>query len=63
MITTHELFDFDHSLAGQWLAGFPFPWDALGGIKDLILSLGPRPGVQFLCNLFPGWDQERESDP
>ena len=47
MITTHELFDFDHSLAGQWLAGFPFPWDALGGIKDLILSLGPSLGKDY----------------
>ena len=44
MITTHELFDFDHSLAGQWLAGFPHPWEALDGIKALILSLGPHLG-------------------
>ena len=44
MITTHELFDFDHSLAGQWLAGFPYPWEALDGIRDLILSLGPNLG-------------------
>jgi len=41
MITTPNLFDFDHSLAGSWLAGFPQPWEALGGIKNLILSLGP----------------------
>ena len=40
MITTSELFDLNHSLAGSWLAGFPFPWQALAGIHDLILTLG-----------------------
>lgn len=40
MLTTSELFDLNHSLAGSWLAGFPFPWQALAGIHDLILTLG-----------------------
>ena len=40
MITTSELFDLNHSLAGSWLASFPFPWQALAGIHDLILTLG-----------------------
>lgn len=40
MYTTSELFDFSHSLAGSWLAGFSYPWQALGGIKNLILELG-----------------------
>ena len=40
MLTTSELFDLNHSLAGSWLAGFPFPWQALAGIQDLILTLG-----------------------
>ena len=41
MLTTTELFDLNHSLAGNYLAGFPFPWQALSGIRDLILELGP----------------------
>ena len=41
MLTTTNLFDLSHSLAGTYLAGFPYPWQALGGIKDLILKLGP----------------------
>ncbi|MBQ4425354.1 MAG: UDP-N-acetylglucosamine pyrophosphorylase [Lachnospiraceae bacterium] len=40
MLTTRELFDLKHSLAGPYLASFPYPWEALGGIGELILSLG-----------------------
>ena len=40
MLTTKELFDLSHSMAGEWLAAFTYPWEALGGIKDLILRLG-----------------------
>ena len=40
MLTTIDLFDLNHTLAGSYLAGFPYPWQALGGIKDLILELG-----------------------
>ena len=47
MITTRDLFDFDHSLAGQWLSGFSYPWEALKGIQDLILTLGPQLGAGY----------------
>ena len=40
MLTTTELFDLSHSLAGNWLEGYLYPWQALGGIKQLILDLG-----------------------
>ena len=40
MLTPSELFDLSHSLAGDYLSGFSYPWQALDGIKDLILSLG-----------------------
>lgn len=40
-IKTTDLFDLTHTLAGEYLAGFPYPWQALDGIKELILSLGP----------------------
>ena len=40
MLQTSDLFDFTHSLAGSWLSGFAYPWQALKGIKDLIPELG-----------------------
>ena len=42
MYKTSQLYDLTHSLAGEYLAGFEYPWQALGGIKELILSLGPQ---------------------
>lgn len=41
-ISTKALLDLTHSLAGPYLEGFAFPWEALGGIKALILELGPK---------------------
>ena len=41
MLTTLQLYDLSHSLAGQYLTGFEYPWQALSGIKNLILTLGP----------------------
>ena len=41
MIKINDLFDLDHTLAGDYLKQFTYPWEALKGIKDLILSLGP----------------------
>ena len=42
MYKTSQLYDLTHSLAGEFLAGFEYPWQALGGIKEQILSLGPK---------------------
>ena len=36
-----NLFDLEYSLAGEYLAGFTYPWEALAGIRDFILKLGP----------------------
>ena len=47
MITTLQLYDLNHSLAGVYLAGFAYPWQALKGIKDLILNLGPTLGEAY----------------
>ena len=35
-----DLFDLSHSIAGEYLAGFTYPWEALKGISELIISLG-----------------------
>ena len=36
-----ELYDLSHTAAGDYLAGFTYPWQALEGLKDFILALGP----------------------
>ncbi len=42
-----DLFDITHSMAGSYLSQFQYPWEALKGIKDLILTLGPRLGEDY----------------
>ena len=46
-LNTTGLFDLSHTLAGDWLARFTYPWQALDGIKDLILALGPALGDEY----------------
>lgn len=45
--TTLNLFDMTHSMAGNYLSQFEYPWHALKGIKDLILTLGPYLGEDY----------------
>ncbi len=40
-LQTAALLDLTHTLAGDYLAQFTYPWQALDGIKDFILALGP----------------------
>ncbi len=40
MIKTCELFDLSHTKADKYLEQFEYPWQALAGIKRLILELG-----------------------
>ena len=47
MLKTSELYDFSHSMAGNYLSGFEYPWQALPGIQKLILSLGPTLGGDY----------------
>ena len=47
MLKTPQLYDLNHSLAGSFLAGFDYPWQALKGIQDLILDLGPALGAEY----------------
>lgn len=47
MLKVTELFDLSHSLAGTYLSGFTYPWEALGGIKSLILSLEETLGEDY----------------
>lgn len=36
-----DLYDLTHTAAEPMLSRFTYPWEALGSIKDFILSLGP----------------------
>ena len=47
MIKTADLYDLNHSRAGAYLSGFEYPWQALDGISDLILALGPALGDAY----------------
>ena len=40
MLSIRDLFDLEHSAAGEWLEQFTYPHEALAGIGDLIRSLG-----------------------
>ena len=48
MIHTTALFDLTHSLAGSYLSAFPYPWQALKGIQELILTLGKTLGEDYV---------------
>jgi len=47
MVKTLELFDLSHSAAGSYLSQFAYPWQALSGIKALILELGAKLGEEY----------------
>ena len=52
MLKTHDLFDLTHTAAGAYLASFEYPWQALKGIRDMILALGPALGEEY-TEVFP----------
>ena len=47
MYTIKDLYDLDHTIAKDYLSKFTYPWEALKGIKDLILSIGPTLGEDY----------------
>ena len=44
---TENLYDLSHTLAADFLRSFTYPWEALAGIKDMILQLGPTLGPEY----------------
>ena len=44
---TIDLFDLSHTVARAYLEQFEYPWQALPGIKNLILELGKNLGADF----------------
>ena len=48
MYTTQELLDLTKTIAAPLFEGKTYPWEALDGIKDFILALGPTlPAEEF----------------
>ena len=48
MLTINSLFDLGHTLAADYLKGYTYPWEALKGIKDMILALGETLGEEYV---------------
>ena len=48
MNTIKALYDTTHTLAREYLSNFTYPWEALKGIKDMILALGPTLGEDYI---------------
>ena len=47
MYSISELYDLSHTQASKYLEGFTYPWEALKGIKDMIISLGATLGEEY----------------
>lgn len=42
-----DLYDLEHTAARDYLLQFEYPWQALGGIKEMILKLGASLGEEY----------------
>lgn len=50
MIRIIDLYDLTHTQAAAYLSAFTYPWEALDGIKDMILALGRElPADEYDC--------------
>ena len=47
MYSIKSLYDLDHTMAAQYLSRFTYPWEALKGIKDMIVELGEGLGDEY----------------
>ena len=47
MVAITDLYDLQHTLAGTYLQQFTYPWEALAGIGEMILALGPKLGKEY----------------
>ena len=55
MLRTNELYDLTHTLAGDYLAGFEYPWQAHKGIKELLLAIGANLNEEYTEVAPTGW--------
>ena len=47
MYSISDLYDLTHTLSADYLRQFTYPWEALKGIKDMILALGETLGEDY----------------
>lgn len=47
MLTVKDMYDLSHTAAGEYLSNFTYPWEALSGIKQFIVSLGQTLGDDY----------------
>lgn len=47
MVKIIDLYDLSHTIAGEYLKGYEYPWQALAGISDLITALGKNLGGEY----------------
>ncbi|MCF0110217.1 MAG: UDP-N-acetylglucosamine pyrophosphorylase, partial [Erysipelotrichaceae bacterium] len=47
MYTINELYDLEHTMAKEYLSQYTYPWEALKGIKELIIELGKGLGSDY----------------
>ena len=47
MCKIETLYDLEHTKAADYLSQFTYPWEALKGIKEFILKLGPTLGEEY----------------
>ncbi len=47
MYKISDLYDLEHTLAKDYLSSFTYPWEALSGIKEMILELGRTLGPDY----------------
>jgi len=47
MYSISEMYDLTHTKAADYLGRFTYPWEALKGIQDMILTLGPTLGSDY----------------
>ena len=47
MMTIRDMYDLEHTLAKDYLSQFTYPWEALKGIKDMIIALGEKLGDEY----------------
>ena len=48
-----ELYDLNHTRAAEYLGQFTYPWEALAGIKEMILTLGHQLPEEEFKELLP----------
>ena len=53
MYTVKDLYDLRHTIAGDYLASFQYPWEALKGIGDMICRLGETLDMEEYTQIQP----------